>query len=166
MMLRWSGSHGGVVVSPDGRFLVSSMQEPALHGWRVADAKDMKMGGYPSKVRGLAFLGEAWLATSGANGAVLWPFVGATGPMGKQAMEIGWDETALVARVAGDAAGNILVAVLDDGRVWACHLASDRRVVLRADKGPPICALAVLPDGRVAWGDEAGAAAITDAAPI
>jgi WD40 repeat protein len=158
VMLRWAGSHVGLVFSPDGRFLISSMQEAALHGWRLSDARDMRMGGYPAKVRSLAFLGDAWLATSGANGAVLWPFAGGAGPMGKQAMEIGWDETALVTRVAGDAHGQTLVVGLDDGRVWSCDLPSERRVTLRAEKGPPISALAATATGRVAWGDEAGGA--------
>lgn len=162
VMLRWAGSHVGLAFSPDGRFLVSSMQESALHGWRLADARDMRMGGYPSKVRSLAFLGDAWLATSGANGAVLWPFIGANGPMGKPATEIGWDETSLVSRVAGDATGRTLVAGLDDGRIWACDLASERRIVLRADKGPAISALTVIAGDRVAWGDEAGGAGILD----
>ncbi len=164
VMLRWAGSHVGLIFSPDGRFLVSSMQESALHGWRLADAKDMRMGGYPAKIRSLAFLGDAWLATSGANGAVLWPFVGANGPMGKQAMEIGWDETALVTRVAGDARGHHLVVGLDDGRIWACHLASEKRVTLKAEKGASICALAVLAGGVAAWGDEDGGAGLIDMA--
>ena len=166
VMLRWAGSHVGVLFSPDGKFLVSSMQEAALHGWRLSDAKDMRMGGYPAKVRGMAFLGDAWLATSGANGAVLWPFAGANGPMGKQAMEIGWDETALVTQVAGDATGEHLVVGLDDGRVWACHLASERRVTLRAEKGPPISALAMIGQARVAWGDEDGRAGVLEMAGV
>lgn len=33
--LKWAGSHTGVTFSPDGRFLLSSMQENALHGWRL-----------------------------------------------------------------------------------------------------------------------------------
>ena len=100
-MLKWAGSHIGVVWSPDGRFLVSSMQESDLHGWRVADGKDMRMSGYPSKVRSMAFLSKGQLmATSGAAGAVLWPFGGSNGPMNQQAIEIGHDQSALVARVA------------------------------------------------------------------
>jgi hypothetical protein len=86
--------------------------------------------------------------------------------MGKQAMEIGWDEAALVARVAGDAAGEHLVAALDDGRIWACHLVSERRVTLRAETGPPVCALAVIGAARVAWGDEAGGGGILDLAGV
>ena len=158
VMLRWAGSHIALAFSPDGKFLISSMQESALHGWRLSDAKDMRMGGYPSKVWSLAFLGDAWLATSGANGAVLWPFSGSNGPMGKQATEIGWDESALVVRVAGD--GARLAAGLDDGRVWACDLATERRVILKNEKGPAISALTLLPGDRVAWGDEVGGAGI------
>ena len=36
--LEWKGSHLGATVSPDGRFLVTTMQEPMLHGWRLVDA--------------------------------------------------------------------------------------------------------------------------------
>ncbi len=157
-MMRWAGSHIAAAFSPDGRFVVSSMQENALHGWRLADARDMRMGGYPAKVKSFAFVdGGAWLATAGANGVVLWPFVGAEGPMGRQASEIGFDDSALVTRVAGEA--GLLAAGLDDGRVWACDLKSQVLTPLKAEKGPPITALAV--QGlRIAWGDEAGGAGV------
>ena len=162
--LNWAGSHIGVAFSPDGKFLISSMQESQLHGWRLSDAKDMRMGGYPSKVKSLAFLSEgAFLATAGAPGAVLWPFSGANGPMGKAATEIGFDESALVARVATTSDDDILAAGLDDGRVWVCHVARERTETIRADKSAAICALAVSADGkRLAWGDESGAVGVDD----
>ena len=161
VMLRWAGSHIGVAFSPDAKFLVSSMQESALHGWRMADAKDMRMGGYPSKIKSLAFLENGlWLATSGAQGVVLWPFAGAQGPMGKQAMEIGYDPAAMVARVAGSPKGTLLAAGLDDGRVWVCSLNSQRIDFIKAEKGPAITALAVLGSEKLAWGDEAGGAGV------
>jgi hypothetical protein len=90
---------------------------------------------------------------------VLWPFGGANGPMGKQATEIGFDEAAIVARVAGE--GAVLAAGLDDGRVWAAGLKSEKLEPLKAERGPPITALAVA-HGRVAWGDEAGGAGVAD----
>src|SRR5208282_5547548 len=40
--LEWKGSHLGATVSPDGRFLVTTMQEPMLHGWRLADRQHMR----------------------------------------------------------------------------------------------------------------------------
>jgi len=162
VMLRWAGSHIAAAFSPDGRFLVCAMQENALHGWRLADGKDMRMGGYPAKPRSLAFLeGGRMLATSGANGVVLWPFVGADGPMGKQAQEIGFDEASLVTRVAVDAAGSALAAGLDDGRVWQADVRSGRRADLKAQKGAAITALSIS-QSRVAWGDEAGGAGVID----
>ena len=35
--LEWKGAHLDATFSPDGRFLVTSMQENALHGWRLAE---------------------------------------------------------------------------------------------------------------------------------
>jgi WD40 repeat protein len=164
VMLKWAGSHVAVLWSTDGKFLVSAMQENQLHGWRVADEKNMRMGGYPSKPRSLVFMSKGQiLATSGANGVVCWPFAGATGPMGKQAAEIGYDEAAVVLKVAAAPATSWLAAGLDDGRVWACDLTGQRVVPLKAEKGPPITALAMTPDGkRVAWGDEEGSAGVAE----
>jgi WD40 repeat protein len=165
-MLKWAGSHIALAWSPDGRFLMSSMQENQLHGWRVGDEKNMRMGGYPGKVKTLAFLSRGQLmATSGADGVVVWPFSGATGPMGKAAAEIGFEQGAMVLRVAATPQGGRVAAGLEDGRVWAAELASGKIDALKAEKGPPITALAMSADGRrVAWGDEAGAAGIAEIA--
>ena len=162
VMLKWAGSHVTLTWSPDGKFLVSAMQENQLHGWRVADEKNMRMGGYPSKVKSLAFMSKgALLATSGANGAVCWPFAGPTGPMGKQAAEIGWDDSALTTRVAAVLDKPWLAAGLDDGRVWAAEVTGERVARIKSEKGPPITALALSPDAkRVAWGDEEGGAGV------
>jgi len=145
---------------------MSAMQENQLHGWRVADEKNLRMGGYPAKVRSLAFLSKgALMATSGANGAVCWPFAGATGPMGKQAAEIGYDDAALTTRIATAPDKSWLAAGLDDGRVWAADVTGERTVPLKAEKGAAISALAMSPDGtRVAWGDEDGNAGVAEVA--
>src|SRR6516225_6931211 len=82
--LEWKGSHLGATVSPDGRFLVTTMQEPMLHGWRLVDRQHMRMSGYAARVMSLSWsAGGQWLATSGANQLVLWPFQSKDGPMGK-----------------------------------------------------------------------------------
>ena len=166
--LKWAGSHVGAAFSPDGRFLFSVMQENALHGWRLSDAKDMRMGGYPSKPRSLTFLGKgALLATSGARGAVVWPIAGPNGPMGKDAAEVAYDESALVTRVAGAPATTVLAGGLEDGRVWIADLRSSRTEPLKTEKGPPITALAISPKGdSIAWGDEEGAAGVVSAPPL
>lgn len=166
-ILKWAGSHIALAWSPDGKFLMSAMQENQLHGWRVADDKNLKMGGYPAKVKSLAFLSRGqMLATSGANGVVVWPFTGPAGPLGKQAAEVGYDESALVARVAGDPASRKVAAGLEDGRVWICDLTGQRIDMLKAEKGESISTLAFSRDARrLAWGDEAGGAGVFDLQP-
>lgn len=163
-LLKWAGSHILVAWSPDGRFLMSSMQENQLHGWRLNDSKDLRMGGYPSKVKSIAFLNDGlMLATAGSNGVVVWPFAGANGPMGKDAAEIGYDSAATVVRVAATPGASIVAAGLEDGRVWVADLKSGRIEHLKAEKGAAISALAVSSDGvRVAWGDEDGGAGVLE----
>jgi WD40 repeat protein len=172
-MLKWAGSHIALTYSPDGRFLISAMQENALHGWRLSDNRDMRMGGYPAKPKSLAFLADgALMATSGATGVIVWPFAGATGvivwpfagsngPMGREAMEIGADEAALVTRVAGHPHSHRVVAGLDDGRIWTADLAGRDRMPLRSETGAAISALTVSAEGTsVAFGAEDGAAGV------
>jgi WD40 repeat protein len=163
-MLKWAGSHIALAFSPDGRFLMSAMQENDLHGWRLADSKSLRMGGYPSKVRSMVFLAKgALMATSGASGAVVWPFAGSNGPMGKEAAEIGFNQDSLVTRVAALTAGSLLAAGLSDGRVWTAETQGRGQLFAKAEKGPPISALAVSPDGsKLAWGDEEGGAGVAD----
>lgn len=162
--LAWAGSHTGVAFSPDGAFVVTMMQDAQLHGWRLKDAKNMRMGGYPSKVRSVAFMAKGrLLATSGAQGAVLWPFDSSNGPMGREASEIGFDDTTLVNLVASANPHSRLAAGLADGRVWVADPAGQGLNFIKADKGAPIIALAMSPDAtRVAWADEAGQAGVAD----
>ena len=162
--LAWAGSHTGVAFSPDGAFVVTMMQDAQLHGWRLKDAKNMRMGGYPSKVRAVAFMAKGrLLATSGAQGAVLWPFDSSNGPMGREASEIGFDDTSLVNLVASANPHSRLAAGLADGRVWVADPAGQGLNFIKADKGAPIVALAMSPDAtRVAWADEDGQAGVAD----
>ena len=51
--LPWTGSHLAVTFSPDNKFLVTAMHEAALHGWRLADNRHMRMTGYPGRVRSI-----------------------------------------------------------------------------------------------------------------
>jgi WD40 repeat protein len=160
--LKWAGSHTAVTFSPDGAFVITAMQDAQLHGWRLKDQKNLRMGGYPSKVRAISFLSNGQLlATSGAQGAVLWPFVGANGPMGREATEIGFDEGSLVALVASQPKHGLLAAGLNDGRVWLADPAGQGLNFLKAERGAPITALAMSPDAtRVAWADEDGQAGV------
>ena len=167
VMLRCAGSHLSVLFSPDGKFVVSAMQEPALHGWRLSDGKDMAMSGYQSRVRGMGFAaGGQWLITAGAPGLVLWPFNGANGPMGRQALQVDISSPGVTARLAVDAAGRVVAAATEEGRIAALDLIHEQRKVVRGEPGSPLTALSVLETGVVAWGDETGAAGVVTLADL
>jgi WD40 repeat protein len=73
-----------VTFSPDGKYIVTAMQENALHGWRLRDKGELEMSGYPAKIKSFAWIGDApHLATSGANEAIYWLFDGKDGPLGR-----------------------------------------------------------------------------------
>lgn len=162
--LTWRGAHTAVTFSPDGRNVVTAMQENALHGWRLGDGKDMRMSGYPAKPRSLSWSTKGrFLATSGANAAILWPFHFKEGPMGKQPLELGVREV-LVTRVACHPDEEMLAIGYQDGMILAVRFADGKEALLRKAGDGPISALAWDAAGRrVAFGTEQGAAGIAAA---
>ena len=88
-VLEWKGSHHHVAFSPNGQFLVTAMQEPTLHGWRVVDAKHMRMSGYSARVRSFAWTaGGKWLATSRLRAARAVAVPGQGRPDGQAAADV------------------------------------------------------------------------------
>jgi WD40 repeat protein len=160
--LEWKGSHIDVTVSPDGRFVVTSMQENMLHGWRIADRQHMRMSGYPSKTRSLSWSHDGnWLATSGADAAIVWPFQAKEGPMGKAPRECGV-RAAKVSQVTFHPKALVLAIGYEDGCVLLARLTDASELLVRppqAESG--ITALAWDPSGaQLAYGAEDGAAGI------
>ncbi|MCX5514187.1 hypothetical protein C3941_21345 [Kaistia algarum] len=162
----WKGSHIGVSFSPDGKFLVTSMQESALHGWRVADGGGhMRMSGYPGKVKSMSWSAKGrFLATSGAEMAVLWPFHYKDGPTGRQPLQLGTRPDSLVTFVACHPSEEVVAIGYKDGTVIAARFTDSGEAVLRkAGEGGPISTLAWDKDGvRIAFGTEEGTAGIID----
>lgn len=161
-MLRWAGSHLDITVSPDGLFCVTAMQENALHGWRIADKKDMRMTGYPSKTRSFSWSPDGkWLATSGADACVIWPFESKDGPMGKAPRECGVRH-ARVTRVAFHPGALVLAIGYDDGCILMVRLTDGSELLVRpALRGSGISAFAWDKAGkRLAFGAEDGAAGV------
>jgi WD40 repeat protein len=156
-LLPWAGSHIAVTWSPAGKFIVSSMQENALHGWRLADKKDMRMSGYPAKVRSMSWTARGrWLATAGAEAAVLWPFRTADGPMGKDPALLG-EGSELVTAVAAHPARPLLAIGNKEGGVLLTRIEEAQSVTLVPVSGDPVSALCWSPDGGVlAIGTEGG----------
>ena len=163
--LEWKGSHLDVTVSPDGRMVVSSMQENNLHGWRLEDRNNMRMSGYPAKTRSTSWSGDGdWLATSGADACIVWPFQGKDGPMGKKPRECGLRESR-ISRVAFHPRTLVVAMGYEDGWVLLCRLTDAAELLVRArregDSTAAISALAWSADGsRLVFGTVDGEAGV------
>jgi WD40 repeat protein len=141
-VLEWAGSHLGVVFSPDNKFLVTAMHEAALHGWRLADTRHMRMTGYPGRVRSLSWsAGGKALATSGADTVILWPFGSKDGPMGKEPAMLA-PLQARVAAVACHPKQDILAAGYSDGTVLMVRMTDGAEILVRKNGGAQVSALA------------------------
>lgn len=140
--LEWKGSHLGTTFSPDGAFVVTRMHEPALHGWRLQDGKNIPMPGYASRVRSFSWtVGGKWLATSGSHYLMLWPFHQFDHPMGGVPLRLcGYrvQSTAVAAHPAFD-----LVAVgYEDGMALLIRIEDEAEILIKNPGGAAVEALA------------------------
>jgi WD40 repeat protein len=162
-LLEWKGSHIGVAMHPAAEAVVTAMQDNALHGWKLPDGAHMRMTGYPSKTESMGFTrGGKYLASSGADSIVLWPFFGG-GPTGKPPLDIAQIENVLCTRVACHPKDELVAAGYANGIVVLAQIGSKRVVVITEGGPSPISALAWSPDGgRLIFGTESGMAALVD----
>jgi WD40 repeat protein len=161
--LEWKGSHLGAAVSPDGRFLVTAMQEPMLHGWRLVDRQHMRMSGYAARVMSLSWsaCGD-WLATSGATQLVLWPFQSKDGPIGKTPRLL-TPSGHRIDVVACHPRTDVITAGYNNGLVLLARIEDGAEILAKKPGAAPVTALAWSGDGRLlAWGTESGEAGIID----
>ncbi|MDE2029870.1 MAG: WD40 repeat domain-containing protein [Alphaproteobacteria bacterium] len=113
----WKGSHLDLIWTPDGKCVLTSLQENALHGWQLVDGKEMRMQGYAAKVRSMAFSARGkYLVTSGAEQIICWPFSGG-GPWGKPPLTLGGMDGRLVTQVAPHPKDEMVAAGYNDGMV-------------------------------------------------
>jgi WD40 repeat protein len=157
--LKWAGSHTVVCFSPDDRFFMTRMQENALHGWRLRDRADLRMSGHPQKVQGWAWAGKLpWLATTGAEEAILWPFDGPQGLMGRGPLQPGRGGRGHVTAVCPLSGHERVLAGYSSGAEIFSEIdqIAEPRVVKRPT-GVAIALLAVAPrSGWLLAADEAG----------
>jgi len=163
--LEWKGSHHHVAFSPNGQFLVTAMQEPTLHGWRVVDAKHMRMSGYSARVRSFAWtVGGKWLATSGSEQLVMWPFQGKDGPMGKSPKMFAAFAVRATA-VACHPKQEVVAVGYADGTVLLVRIDDGAEVLAKKPGDAPVAALGWDAAGSLlAWGTEGGEAGVIDIA--
>ena len=161
--LEWAGSHLAVTFSPDNKFLVTAMHEPALHGWRLADNRHMRMSGYPGRVRSMSWsAGGKGLATSGADGVIVWPFTSKDGPMGKEPAMLA-PLQARVSAVACHPKHDIMAAGYSDGTVLMVRLEDGAEILVRRRGGAAVSGLAwSAKDALLAFGTEDGDAGMVE----
>ena len=161
--LEWAGSHLAVTFSPDNKFLVTAMHEPAMHGWRLADNRHMRMSGYPGRVRSMSWsAGGKGLATSGADTVIIWPFASKDGPMGKEPLMLA-PLQARVSMVACHPKQDIMAAGYGDGTVLMVRLEDGAEILVRRNGGGAVSALAWNARGTLlAFGTEEGDAGIVE----
>jgi hypothetical protein len=155
--LEWSGLHRTLAWSPDDRYLVTGMQENALHGWRVADAADIEMGGYEGQPRSLSFASDGrYLATSGSMRPVCWRF----DPPGRSEApeQCGTASQTPVTRVACHPHQAVVATGYHNGALLLCQPGSDSALFVKTSGDGAVTALAWSGDGsRLAFGTQNGA---------
>ncbi len=167
--LEWKGAHTGVTFSPDGRFVVTTMQENALHGWKLdakagAEARHMRMTGYPAKIKSVSWSAKGrWLASSGAPAAIVWPFSGKDGPMGKAPLELGTRANIMVTEVACHPAEDVVAIGFIDGMILAARMGDGKEVMLRRPGKGAITSMAWSRSGKLlAFGSAEGDCGVVD----
>lgn len=166
--IAWNDIHLALTFSPDGRFLVVASQGSFLHGWRLADGKHFRMLGYPGKVADWAWNANGnLLATSGAGAAIVWPFDGESGPMGRNAVELGGGDAGTVTAVAWHPDEDLLAIGHADGSIQAVAIVGTREGrPLRTAGRASVTSLAWHAQGRsIAFGSTAGECGVLQVRP-
>ncbi|MFO1082198.1 MAG: hypothetical protein U1E23_16395 [Reyranellaceae bacterium] len=153
----WAGSHVALKWSTDGKFIATGTQENDIHVWRMAQATDMRMQGYPAKVKSLTWSADArFLYTSAQPVFTAWSFAG-KGPEGKPPLQFGEEGAGLLSVVAAHPTAEYVAGGYDSGELQLGDVRSRRSVVVKMADASPITCLAWSPDGeRLAAGNERG----------
>jgi WD40 repeat protein len=159
----WAGSHVALKWSTDGKFIATGTQENDIHVWRIALASDMRMQGYPAKVRSLSWSADArWLYTSAQPVFTAWPFAG-KGPEGKPPLQFGEEGAGLLAVVAAHPAAEFVAGGYDSGELQLGDIKSRRSVVLKMADGSAVSCLGWSTDGfHLAAGNDNGDLLVID----
>ena len=155
----WKGFHGAVSFSPNGKYIVTAMQENAVHGWRIRDKTNMAMAGYLSKVKSFTWVGETpFLVTSGADEAICWPFDGKSGPMERSPVCLGKYNNIMVTQVHSLPGENAVFASYKDGSVLLAEINENNNgILIRGSTGSEVTALTVSSAGtHIFVGDNDG----------
>jgi WD40 repeat protein len=145
----WKGSHAGVTFSPTGNFVVTKMKEPALHGWRLQDRKEIPMHGYAARVQSTDWTpGGKWLATSGSQYLVLWPFEQSENPLSTVPLLLaGYRVMATV--VSCHPHEEVVAVGYADGLVLLIRIEDEAEILLKSPRASPVSSIAWNANGTI-----------------
>lgn len=125
----------------------------------------MRMSGYPAKPKVLSWSVKGrFLATSGAQASIGWPFHYKDGPMGKRPLELGGRQE-MVTTVACHPSEEIAAIGYDDGLIFLVRFSDGEEILLRRPGGGPVTALGWDKSGlELAFGTEEGDAGVVNLA--
>jgi WD40 repeat protein len=137
------------------------MHEPALHGWRLADNRHMRMTGYPGRVKSMYWSADGkHLATSGADCVIMWPFANKDGPMGKEPRLLAPTDRRVVA-VACHPVQDVVAVGYENGLLLLVRIDDGAEIPVNKPGGAAASALAWNATGAMlAFGCEDGQAGI------
>jgi WD40 repeat protein len=159
----WAGSHVAMKWSTDGKFIATGTQENDIHVWRMAQATDMRMQGYPTKVKSLSWSPDGrFLYTSAQPVFTAWSFAG-KGPEGKPPLQFGEEGAGLLTVVAAHPLAEFVAGGYDSGELQVGDIKLKRSMVVKMADASPITCLAWSPEGiGLAAGNERGDMLVLD----
>lgn len=157
LRLDWKGSHLSTLWHPAGDIVMTTMQEAALHGWRLTDKEEMRMSGYEAKVESIAFVDNGrYLATGGSRIVICWPFFGG-GPWGKTPLSVGGDMGGVVTNLAAHPKDPLLATGYENGALQLIPMYEGGPLPLLPPNGDRLSALSWTVDGMQLYaGTEGG----------
>ena len=141
VMLPSKGSHLQPSFSPDGTVLVTTMREPTLHAWSLAERNELQMPGYPTRVCSMDWSSDGrFLATSGSDRLTLLSFQISDNPLARMPLLLA-PYSSLVAAVACHPAKNIVAVGYADGLVLLVRLPDGAEILIKAPDHSSITAM-------------------------
>ncbi|HMP73951.1 MAG TPA: WD40 repeat domain-containing protein [Kiritimatiellia bacterium] len=159
----WKGASHLMRWSPDARFLATADQDMTVHFWFTATGIDLRMSGFPGKVRALTWSPTSrYLATASGETLSVWDCMGTTGPEGRAPIILEGPPSTVMS-LAYQHAGSYLAAGYQNGSVllWSPGSTIDALFTASCPDAGAVVQLDWSPDDRhLAIGTENGDLAI------
>lgn len=153
----WKGAHERVCFSPDGKVVATTMREPGIHAWRIADGVDLPTPAYPARVRSFGWTASGrYLVTGGSHRLTALSLGVYDNPLARMPLFLAPYQE-LVDRVTCHPRDEVAAVGYADGLVLLVKLPFGEEIPLKTSDGHRIGALTWNSDGsRLAIASESG----------